>query len=126
MPKAETEGFAIALGARLDIPDDAVPTIGRTASAVVSSTPVTVIAATAGKTLYITEVCAVNGATDAADLHVQSITSNTVILSLHLGVSQGHTHRFDPPVAIEAGEGLEALSNSTGDTKVIARGWLGT
>lgn len=125
MPKANNDLLMIGAGGRLDIPDDAVPINGATATLVTSSTPVAVIAATAGQTIYLKSACFSNGGADAAVIVLQSITGNTVVHREPVGAGAHKSVTFNPPIAIDAGDGIEALSESTGDTNVTCSGWTG-
>lgn len=113
------------------LPSDATWFKDNNATDITSTTEVTVVDAPAStKAIYLKGFSATNKhATEVPMITLQEITSNEKIPGgvFFLGGKETLIVEFDEPVKLTTGDGLEGLSDaSTGDTVVVAWGWVGT
>jgi len=129
------EGWAaMALGAAGAVPSDATPFVSANTTDITSTTPVTIKAATALKSIYVTKLLFFNKT--PAEAAILSIEDNTGTPIVHLdnvelttaAGNEGYLeYNFDPPMQIAVGKALMGkASGSFGDTIVFASGFVGT
>lgn len=110
------------------VPADAVPASGINATAITSSTPVTILAAPgAGKCYYITSITyAQPTAAETALLTVQD-EDDVAIHKASLGASDRAVYYFDPPLKTTTNKIIEGEATSgNGDSFITINGYSGT
>lgn len=119
-------------GTRRGVPKDATPFTAFNTAEITSSTAVAIVAAVAGKSVYITGLRASNlHATEVQDTIIED-TAGTPIESMHVHVPPAGGGaivdlQFDPPIQVAVGLGLSGSARaSTGDVRVTVSGYVGT
>ncbi len=111
--------------------DDAVPVASGVVADVTDTTPVPLIALTAGKELVITQLILLNKTAAETPIIVLEDTDAAALGTFPLGVGAADDGKFQtdlhPPIVVAVGKGISAkASTAVGDTQVSVRGFLQT
>ncbi len=111
--------------------EDAVPVASGVVADVTDTTPVPLIALTAGKELVITQLILLNKTAAETPIIVLEDTDAAALGTFPLGVGAADDGKFQitlhPPITVAVGKGISAkASTATGDTQVSVRGFLQT